>query len=194
MGLYVRFGLLTNLFESRVLVTEPTTVVKNFIDGTQTVDLLPANEDFKIGGLFAPVLLREGGGINVRLIRARVSSLDWRVGLGFRQNRYRGAFVQESSAPNLLTYSEVESFNESGIETTIVGTVRAGRLLLNTSLDLFGDFNTFDEPTLDWRNTFSWRLTGDLSLDYRLDILRQPQVTEDTQIRQSLQFRFTWGS
>ena len=87
----------------------------------------------------------------------------------------------------------MESFNETGLETTIVGTVRLGRLLLNTNLDLFGDFDDLDEPTLDWRNTFSWRLTGDLSLDYRVDLLRQPQVTTDNQITQSLQFRYSWG-
>ena len=68
------------------------------------------------------------------------------------------------------------------------------RLLLNTSLDLFADFDEFDEPTLDWRNTFSWRLTGGLSVDYNLDILEQPQVTDETQITQSLLFRYSWGS
>ena len=135
----------------------------------------------------------EGGGFNFRLLRGRVSSLDWRAGLGFRQNRFNGSFVQESAGPAVLSYREVESFNETGIETTIVGTVRLGRLLLNTNLDLFGDFNEFDEPTLDWRNTFSWRLTRDLSLDYRIDLLRQPQVTTDNQLTQSLQFRYSWG-
>ena len=193
VGPYVRFGLLTNFFESNVLVTEPTIVTKQFLDGTQTVDFLPANGDFNVGGSFAPVLLREGFGFNFRLVRGRVSSLDWRAGVGFRQNRFNGSFVQESAGPQVLTYREVESFNETGLETTIVGTVRLGRVLLNTNLDLFGDFNTLEEPTIDWRNTFSWRLTGDLSLDYRVDLLRQPQVTTDTQITQSLQFRYSWG-
>ncbi len=34
VGPYVRFGLLTNFFESNVLVTEPTVVTKRFLDGT----------------------------------------------------------------------------------------------------------------------------------------------------------------
>ena len=68
------------------------------------------------------------------------------------------------------------------------------RLLLNTNLDLFGDFDEFDKPTLDWRNTFSFRLTGALSLDYRVDILEQPQVTDETQVTQSLLFRYSWGN
>jgi hypothetical protein len=194
VGPYVRFGLLTNLFESTVLVTEPTFVTKRQLDGTQTTELVLANDTFDIGDSFAPVLLREGVGVNFRLVRSRLAFLDWRAGLGFRQNRYRGAYVQEDAVEGLLTYRQQESFNQSGLETTIVGDVRLNRLLLNTNLDLFADFEEFDQPTLDWRNTFSWRLTGELSLDYRVDIFRQPQVTEDTQVRQNLLFRYSWGS
>ena len=195
IGPYVRFGLLSNLFESNVLVTEPTLVTKHLLDGSQTTELVEANDDFKVSDAFAPVLLREGTGINFRLIRSRPASLDWRAGLGFRQSQYNGAFVQDSATPGVLVYSEQEDFNQSGLETTIVGDVRVRRLLLNTNLDLFADFEEFDsQPTLDWRNTFSFRLTGALSLDYRVDILEQPQVSDDTQISQNLLFRYSWGN
>jgi len=199
IGPYVRFGLLSNVFESNVLVTEPTIVVKRPLEGAPTSGLVRANDTFQVGGSFAPVLVREGVGANIRLVRSRLAFLDWRVGLGFRQNQYRGAYVEENfqetvTGPNILTYREQDSFNQTGLETTIVGDVRVNRLLLNTNFDLFGDFDEFDEPTLDWRNTFGWRLTGALSVDYRLDIFRQPQVTTDTQIRQNLLFRYSWGS
>ena len=193
VGPYVRFGVLTNLFESNVLVTEDTTVVKHMLDGTTSTEFVPANEDFNVGDAFAPVSIREGVGINVRLLRGRIASLDWRAGFGLRQNRFNGAFVLDNSATGFQELSEQESFNETGVETTLVGTVRLSRLLLNTNLDLFGDFDELEDPTLDWRNTFSWRLTGGLSLDYRVDVLQQPQVTEDTQVRQTLQFRYSWG-
>ena len=194
IGPYVRFGLLTNVFESNVLVTEPTLVTKNMLDGSQTTELVDANNDFKVGDGFAPVLLREGAGINFRLVRSRVVSLDWRAGLGFRQNQYNGSFVQDSASTGRLVYSEQEDFNQTGVETTIVGDVRVRRLLFNTNLDLFGDFDDFENPTLDWRNTFSFRLTGALSLDYRVDILEQPEVTDETQVTQSLLFRYSWGN
>jgi len=194
IGPYVRFGLLTNMFESNVLVTEPTLVTKQLLDGTQTTELVAANDDFQVSKAFAPVLLREGFGANFRLVRSRVASLDWRAGFGLRQNQYNGAFVQESGSPGLQVYSEQEDFNQTGIETTIVGDVRVRRLLLNTNFDLFGDFEEFDEPTVDWRNTFSFRLTGALSVDYRLDILDQPRVSDDTAVTQNLLFRYSWGN
>jgi hypothetical protein len=77
-------------------------------------------------------------------------------------------------------------FQQTGVETTIVGDVRVRRLLFNTNLDLFGDFDEFEDPTLDWRNTFSFRLTSALSVDYRVDILEQPQVTDETGHAESL--------
>jgi hypothetical protein len=95
--------------------------------------------------------------------------------------------VQDSASPGQLVYSEQEDFNQSGLETTVVGDVRVRRLLLNTNLDLFADFEEFDsKPTLDWRNTFSFRLTSALSVDYRVDILEQPQVTDKTGLAESL--------
>ena len=98
IGPYVRFGVLTNFFESNVLVTEDTTVVKHLLDGTTTTESVPANEDFNVGNAFAPVSIREGVGVNFRLLRGRIASLDWRGGLGFRQNRFNGAFVLDDSA------------------------------------------------------------------------------------------------
>jgi hypothetical protein len=187
--------LLTNAFDSNVLVTEDTTVEKNFLDGSQTVNLVPANDEFSTGDAFAPVLLREGAGVNVRLVRSRQAFLDWRGGVGLRQNRFNGAFVQrDSMIPGTVVYDEAASFNQEGLETTVVGTVTFGRLLVNTNFDLFGDFSDFGEPTIDWRNTFSWRLTGNLSADYNIDLLRLPQVTTSTQVTQNLLFRFSWGS
>lgn len=195
VGPYGRFGLLTNVFESNVLVTEDTSVVKNFLDGSQTTIPVPANGDFNIGKSFAPTLLREGAGANFRLLRGRQAFLDWRGGVGARQNRFNGAFVlTDNTTPGTVIYDQVASFNQEGLETTVVGTVTLGRLLVNTNFDLFGDFDDFGEPTVDWRNTFSWRLTGNLSVDYNIDLLRLPQVTTDAQVTQNLLFRFSWGS
>ena len=149
--------------------------------------------------------------MNVRVLRERESFVDWRGGIGLRQNRFSGTFVQERGSAlfelitgqppspvetegGTLLYTEVGSFNQSGLETTIVGTAGLGRFLVNTNFDLFGDFKDFGRPTLDWRNTFSWRLTDNLSADYTVNLLRLPQISTATQLTQSLLFRYSWGS
>ena len=88
----------------------------------------------------------------------------------------------------------LESFNEEGLESTLVGTLRLTRFLhYTTELEFFADFSGFDEPTLDWQNTLSFRLASFASLDYSLDLLSQPTVTNDLQLLQNLLLRLSWN-
>ena len=50
------------------------------------------------------------------------------------------------------------------------------------------------DPTIDWRNTISWRLTDGLSIDYIVDLLRLPRVRAENQVSQSVLLRFSFGS
>ena len=194
VGPYARFGLRTSLFESNTLVTEDTLISRQFVDGRREVTSVPANSTFPTGDAFSPPEYREGVGLNTRLLRGRAVRLDWRVGAGFRQNRFAGAFfLDDDETTPELEYVEAANFHETGLETTLVATVRYRFLLYNTTLDLFSDFEA-PEPTIDWRSTLSWRLTPELSLDYKLDLLRLPRVSDMNQTAQRLLFRYSIGS
>ena len=204
LGPYVRFGLLTNARASSSLFTEDTSVTVRRTDGSRNALQVPANSNFRTGEAFSPHLWRQGAGINVRLMRRSRLRVDWRGGLGFRQNRFnRALFLDDDPLTPELEYREAGSFNEGGAEMTVTATARLPFLLLNTNFDLFG--NMFgssgdglgsDElhATVDWRNTASLRLTSDLSLDYKLDILRLPQIRPENQVTQSVLVRYTFGS
>ena len=88
---------------------------------------------------------------------------------------------------------EGANFNEKGLEATLVATVRYRALLYNANLDLFGEFGA-SEPSIDWRSTLSWRLTRELSLDYKIDLLRLPLVSDTIQAAQRVLFRYAIGS
>ncbi|MCY4635431.1 MAG: hypothetical protein OXG04_13160, partial [Acidobacteria bacterium] len=121
-------------------------------------------------------------------------TLDLRSGLGFRQNRFNEAlFLDDDPASGSLEYREAPNFDQSGVEATLVASVRYRFLLLNTNLDLFGGFGVLN-PTIDWRNTASWRLTDGLSMDYIVDLLRLPRVRAENQITQSVLLRYSFGS
>ena len=194
VGPYARFGLRTTLFESNTLVTEDTLILRQFVDGRRELAIVPANSTFPTSDAFSPPEFREGVGLNTRLLRGRSVRLDWRVGAGFRQNRFAGAFFldDEETTPE-LEYVEATNFHETGLETTVVATVRYRFLLYNTNLDLFSDFGA-PEPTIDWRSTLSWRLTPELSLDYKVDLRRLPRVSDMNQVAQRLLFRYSIGS
>lgn len=71
--------------------------------------------------------------------------------------------------------------------TNVVGTPNQTSVaVVDTSDDL--------HATVDSRNTVSYRLTSDLSLDYKLDILRLPQVRPESQVTQSVRIRYSFGT
>ncbi len=194
VGPYARFGLRTSLFESNMLVTEDTLISRRFGDGRRESVVVPANSTFPTGDAFSPPEYREGVGLNTRLLQGRAVRLDWRVGAGLRQNRFAGAFfLDDDEATAALEYVEGANFNEVGLETTLVATVRYRSLLYNANLDLFSELAA-SEPSIDWRSTLSWRLTRELSLDYKMDLLRLPQVSDTIQAAQRVLFRYAIGS
>ena len=194
IGPYGRLGLRTSVFASNTLATEDTVVSRQFLDGRRTLEFVPANTTFETGDPFSPPVYREGAGLNTRLLQGRSVRLDWRFGVGLRQNRFAGAFfLDDDPTTPELEYRQATNFNAAGLETTLVGTARYRFLLYNTTLDLFGDFDG-SSPTVDWRSTLSWRLTGDLSLDYKVDLVREPRVSRANQVAQRVLFRYAIGS
>ncbi len=192
-GPYARFGLLTNVFPSEVLATNDTSVAFNRLDGTREVQAIAANSEFRTSDGFGALRVREGFGANVRLFRNRWATLNWRGGVGFRQNLFNDAFVlRDDNTTAEVDYFEVDNFNEEGVETSLTGSVRLYRnLFWVTDLEVFADFGEFGDPTIDWRNTLSLRLSRSISIDYTADILDQPQVSPETQFRQNILLRFS---
>ena len=140
------------------------------------------------------------------LLHRRALRVDWRGGLGFRQSRFnRALYLDDDPLTPELEYREAGSFNEAGAEMTVVATARLRFLLLNTNFDLFGNLlgssgkrfmqnSDVLHATVDWRNTASIRLTSDLSLDYKLDLLRVPQIRPENQVTQSVLVRYSFGT
>ncbi len=194
VGPYARAGLLTNIFPSETLTTEDQFIAYNRLDGTRDVIFVPANNNYRTSDSFGNLRFREGVGANFRLFRNQHVTLNWRLGVGLRQNVFNGLYVNEDdAATEEIDLYQVDSFNQEGLETTITGNVRITRYLSYiTDLEVFADFSDMGEPTVDWRNNLSLRLTRYLSLDYVLDILRFPQVVDQTQTSQSLLLRFSF--
>ncbi len=194
IGPYARFGLRTSLFESNVLVTEDTLISRQFRDGRRESVVVPANSTFPTGDAFSPPEYREGVGLNTRLLQGRAVRLDWRVGAGLRQHRFAGAFfLDDDETTPALDYVEGANFNEMGLETTLVVVGRYRSLLYNANLDLFRELAA-SAPSIDWRSTLSWRLTRELSLDYKVDLLHLPRVSDTIQSAQRVLFRYAIGS
>ncbi|MEN0063643.1 MAG: hypothetical protein AAGA48_15940 [Myxococcota bacterium] len=195
IGPYLRAAAESQAFRTSVLATEDTVVSREFADGRVARQFVPANETYFLAGAWEPTIVREGMGLNMRVINRRWLSLNWRIGVGLRQNRFGGSWVV-SDDPNTdeVETFQVESFNQQGLESTIVANARvSGFLVYATDLELFTDFQTFSQPTTEWRNTVTLRLSRNLSINYILNVEWVPVVVERTRFEQSVLLRAAWA-
>ena len=200
-GPYVRASANSKAFSTRVLVTEDTTFRTTLVDGTTEATPVGANETFLLSSAWEPTLLREGVGINARFLQKNRSvNFNWRAGFGMRQNIYDGALVLDDSSGTAATdYKAVDSYYESGIESTLVATVRLpGWVVYSTNLEFFAPFSAPEldnddwRPSWNWRNTLSLRLTRNLSFSYFLNVDLEPQVIDKAQVQQQALLRASW--
>jgi hypothetical protein len=194
IGPYARGAGETQAFATNVLTTSDTTFLSTLSDGTVQTDFVAANGTFLVADPWAPTIVREGAGINTRFITNRWFNLNWRVGLGLRQNLYGGALLlADLPATPEVEYVQVESFNEQGVESTIVlKALLPGWAVYATDVELFAGFETFTKPSVEWRNTLSLRVTRNLSLNYYLNVDYLPVVVESAQLQQSILLRASW--
>lgn len=195
LGPYVRAAGESQAFRTSVLVTEPTTLVREFANGREATQEVATNDTFFVADPWTPTLLRQGAGLNARFVNNRWVTLNVRAGLGLRQNGYGGAWViEDDPATRTIEYTQVESFDQVGVESTIAGTARLpGWAVYATEVELFGDATDLARPSVEWRNTFTLRLTRNLSVNYYLNLDRLPQVVDTLQFEQSVLLRASWA-
>jgi hypothetical protein len=192
-------GALATLFPNEVLTSEPLTVVRQRSDGSENVEQIGANETFRIGDALPALNLREGLGLNFRLLHGQYVTLNLRFGAGFRQNLFNNSFVldQGQSTASVQVFTQIEDFDQAGAEATLNGLLRITRFLhfitdLEGLWDLSSDVENRTPIDFEWQNTLSFRLSPYLSIDYSLDLIRQHQVIDDLQVLHNVLLRVSW--
>ncbi|MBN1945876.1 MAG: hypothetical protein JW797_09375 [Bradymonadales bacterium] len=194
IGAYVRLGGIATVFPNEVLTSEPIDVVLRRADGTSRTIQVPASESFRIGDWLPNLSLRQGLGLNFRLLHLSFATVGLRIGTGLRQFLYRNAYIDQDDPDSAeLEYDQIESYYQEGLEATLNGILRFFRYIhYTTDLEVFSDFSDLAEPAVDWQNTVSLRLSSFASIDYTLSMLYQPQVTTDLQLQHNLLVRLSW--
>lgn len=158
-----------------------------------------ASERVRLAGPFSPLELKQGVGLNFRLVHNTSLDLDLRLGVGSRQSLQNGRlrYVEEGSTPISLYFQKVANAYALGPETTVVASARVTRYFQgSTELDALVPFvDGFDALQFTWRTTASLRLSSYASLVYVLDLDRNPNVGRLTPlvVDQSLLLRFSYS-
>ena len=187
-GPYTRVGAEAKLLPRYIEFDEKTDVEELDKDGN-VVKTHRQKDRIALGSLFAPLQLKEGAGGNFHVLRERRIELDFRVGIGGRHTLSNGLLAYEN---NQLV--PVQDNNLWGVEGTVVGLGRLGRFMtLSTEFDGLLPFND-DAATFTWRNQASLRLASFLSLVYRLNLTRDPNlgIGDDVKSEHDVQLRFSY--
>lgn len=195
VGPYGRVAAETQAFQTNALVTEDTDFVRLNEDGsTDSPEHVSAGGTFHLADAWRPTIVREGVGVNWRVSTNRWFTLNARAGFGLRQNEFGGSKLPDDrpSTPR-FEYRQIDSYQSYGVESTITATVKLpGWATWSTDLDLFVDVITGD-PAIEWRNTFSLRLTRNISVNWLPNVDYYPQILDRPQIDQSVLLRASFS-
>ncbi len=179
--------------------TEPINYQKAALDCT-VVESAQNVKTVLIKSGFKPMILKEGGGLNLRAINTGRSNLNVRVGLGLRQDYYDGVYVisDQTASVDGLTYkiwNAQPSLKKKGTEVSIVGNFQLPfNLTYYTNADFLIPFDSEESTTIDWENVFNIKVFKYISIDDRIRF--RNKVDEDgkdyLEYRHALFLRLTY--
>lgn len=151
-----------------------------------------------------PFNFKESAGAFVRAVRSEQVNVETRLGLAGRQTLADGqlALRDDPATPNVEVF-ELESYQQVGPEITasLWGKLKDGTIRYRVGVDamvpVHHTFYTVDEGSDTLRLTnveafasVSVKVVEWASIDYDLRVVRQPQLVEETQVRNNLLVTF----
>lgn len=184
LGIYSRFDINSHFFSSSYYSSEDFYGTKIDIDGNVVVDSLLVN-DIKISSPLFPMVLKEGFGINYRILNQAKAKLSLRAGFGMRQELnndvYRLSKIENAGNKEYREYHEIDSESKTGTEISVVGSfILPWNISYSTNADFLFPFGEEEDYTMEWENVFNLRLLKYISLDYKLKLIhKMPDMSDD---------------
>ena len=166
-----------------VQVVDPDGVILETRLGQKDVELTPP---------FSPIDVRYGAGGRFDIAPVYWFSLQSRLGLGARHLFARDLFiVTNPSAPYQVR--RASDLHQFGFEASLITELRLTRwVLFKVESDLLLPFDDAANPVLDLKATVAFRLASFASLNYTIRVQRDPALTHETPIDQSILLRFAY--
>jgi ABC-type uncharacterized transport system auxiliary subunit len=180
IGFYTRADATLHFFQGHVNFDNPKNVIKYDANGA-VVDTLFNVSQVQVSPYLLPLNLREGVGINYRMLQSLTANLNIRGGFGMQQEFSKNVYnyISTISLPNSSQgpadfdqYKEVKSSYPRGIETSIISSFLLP--FLNMGITSTADFlfplQKGQSMTMDIENIITVNLVRNVSLDIRLDL------------------------
>lgn len=177
LGFYGRFDVNSHFFDETQYNSKEFYYQKFDENGIALGDSV-YSDNIQIKSSIFPIELKEGIGINYRILNFSRVNLSFRTGFGIRQSFNDDVFVYDPSETFIDTfdiehrkYYELTSTNTTGIELSLVGNFQLPlNLTYATDADFYFPFNEGDEFRFEWENSFKLKLLKHISLDYKFNL------------------------
>ncbi len=200
VGFYSRLDMNSHFFPERSYSSEKFYYTKIDEDNI-AADSVFADE-IEIKSSLFPLVLKEGIGINYRILNFSRANLSLRAGFGIRQD-INNDFYQLASESTWFDsqeiehriYNEMESESTTGTEVSVVGSFQLPfNLTYSTNADFLFPFSKDDDYSMEWENVINLKLFKYISLDYKLKLENKIPETGDEYIveKHSLFLRVTY--
>lgn len=193
LGPYARFGAETNLLPGFQAFDQPVSAV--FLDGAgNELERLEGVTRLDLSPPFGLTTLKEGAGMNLRVLKSIFAEATVRTGVGARHRLARDlfAFVGDNGPGQRLTLRRVDSTHQVGVEATVLGIARLTRwVVANIELDTLVPFDDVSNVVLELEGSVALKLTTYLSVNYVVRYLRDKALTERDRLQQDVLLRFS---
>lgn len=196
IGPYVRFGGETNLFDTyRYFDEDDPDDYRVFNSRGALITQAGIGERIRTAPSFGFTQVREGIGVNTRVIKTLFAEMNFRVGPGARQTITRNLLIEDNAGDNDRTsadFSRVASDSTFGVEATVLAIARiTNYVIINLELDTLTPFSTSDAAIIDLSSTIAFKLTQFASINYVIDFLRNRNVSPRDQIEHDILLRLS---
>jgi hypothetical protein len=200
LGVYARFDINSHFFQTYRYSAESVSYIKQDRKGKEI--MRGVDDEIQVTSAIFPMVLKEGIGFNYRIFNTPRAKLNFRTGLGIRQELYNDVFtLVDKNYYDLSTqefynlYREKENVYNRGTEVSLVGNFNLPfNLTYMTNADILFPFNQSEDITIDWENVFNLRLFKHISIYYKLNLQNKKPESGDEYIanRHSLFLRLTY--
>jgi len=164
LGLYARLDANTHIFPRNRLFSDPMNLSLLDADG-QLRETLNSVEQLQVQVPLFPLVLKEGLGINFRLLNRARASLTFRSGFGLQQDFNNNALREVSPT----VFQDVPDSTSMGLEVSALALVQPlPNLLINSNADILFPFLEGDSILFNWEVGMNLTLFRYLSLNYKM--------------------------
>ncbi len=195
LGLYARLDLNSHIFTENDHHPDEINYRKYDTNGL-LIEEKENVDKVKVKPPIFPLVMKEGVGINLRLLNFSRANLNLRSGFGMRQDLNNDHYnLTNDNEDGYYRYDELKSEYIEGTEVSILGNFQLPfNLTYTTNADVLFPFDQKENISMEWENIFNLKLFKYISLDYKLKFENQEQDIGDDYIMtdQSLFLRLTY--